>query len=668
MPRILKIQGAPTRKSNPPHPPDFPVNLNLSRHRDPPSVPCGFVAEKCRPALGILTLNPQPDTLITMELRNVAIIAHVDHGKTTLVDAILKQTGVFRANEVVQECVLDSHAIERERGITILAKNTGVFHKGVKINIVDTPGHADFGGEVQRILGMVDGALLIVDAAEGPLPQTRYVLQNALQQHLRPVVVINKIDRADARPDEVVDEVLDLFINLGADDDQLEFPLLYASARAGVANPRLKTALARLAAGDADIHPLLDTILAAVPPPAGQVEHPLQMMVTMLDYDDYVGRVAIGRISSGVIRQGMMVAVGRPNQPLRQAKLTNLYTFERLKRVPATEAQVGDIVAITGIDEIEIGDTVMLAEDPRPLPPLYIDAPTLSVTFRVNDGPLAGQDGVYVTSRHIGERLKREARSDVALIVKPGDTPDVFHVSGRGELHLGILMETMRREGYEFCVSKPQVIMKEVDGDLHEPLEYLNVDVPQEYMGVVMERLGMRKGELVNMTHLLSGSVKIEFIVPARGLIGFASELLTETKGNGIMHHTFHGYGPHRGEVPTRQNGSLVAWEAGTVTAYALENAQERGTLFVSPGDVVYEGMIVGACNRAQDLDINVCKKKHVTNMRSSTSDIAVKLDPVRTFTLEQALAYLHDDEWLEVTPAHLRLRKAVLPRQTRAK
>jgi GTP-binding protein len=615
-----------------------------------------------------LTLKLHPDTLFTMELRNVAIIAHVDHGKTTLVDAILRQTGVFRANEVVQECVLDSNAIERERGITILAKNTGVFHKGVKINIVDTPGHADFGGEVQRILGMVDGALLIVDAAEGPLPQTRYVLQNALQQHLRPVVVINKIDRSDARADEVVDEVLDLFISLGADDDQLEFPLLYASARAGVAHPNLETALAKLAAKEADIHPLLDTILEAVPPPAGQIDHPLQAMVTMLDYDDYVGRVAIGRITGGVMNQGMMVAVGRAGQPYRQAKLTNLYTFERLKRVATASAGVGEIVAITGINEIEIGDTIMDTDDPRPLPPLHVDAPTLSVTFRVNDSPLAGQDGIYVTSRHISERLQKEARSDVALSVEPGETPDVFHVSGRGELHLGILMETMRREGYEFCVSKPQVIMQEVNGELYEPLEYLSIDVPQEYTGVVMERLGVRKGELVNMTPLPSGNVKIEFVVPARGLVGFSSELLTETKGNGLMHHTFHGYGPHRGEVPMRQNGSLVAWESGTVTAYALENAQERGILFVSPGDVVYEGMIVGTCNRTQDLDINVCKKKHVTNMRASTSDIAVKLDPTRTFTLEQALAYLNEDEWLEVTKTHLRLRKAVLSRNARAK
>lgn len=610
----------------------------------------------------------QTASLVCMELRNVAIIAHVDHGKTTLVDSILRQTGVFRSNEVVQECVLDSGAIERERGITILAKNTGVFHRGVKINIVDTPGHADFGGEVQRILGMVDGALLIVDAAEGPLPQTRYVLQNALQQHLRPVVVINKIDRQDARPAEVVDEVLDLFISLGADDDQLEFPLLYASAREGIAHPDLDTAMAALEKGEANVLPLLDTILEAVPAPAGQADHPLQMMVTMLDYDDYVGRVAIGRVQSGTITSGAMVAVGRPGETPRTAKLANLYTFERLKRVPAENAGVGEIVAITGIENIEIGETVMDALDPRPLPPIRVDEPTLTVMFRVNDSPFAGREGQYVTSRHLRDRLWREGRNDVALRVEEGDTPDYFRVSGRGELHLGILMETMRREGYEFTVSKPEVIMHEENGELLEPLEYLSIDVPQDYMGVVMEHLGVRKGDLTNMTQLPNGNVKLEFVVPARGLIGFASELLTDTKGYGIMHHTFHGYGAHRGAVPGRQNGSLVAWETGAATAYALENAQQRGVLFVAPGEEVYEGMVVGMHARPQDLDINVCKKKHVTNMRSSTSDIAVKLDPIRQFTLEQALAYIEEDEWLEVTPKSIRMRKAILSRQERAK
>lgn len=615
-----------------------------------------------------LTWGGPTASLSTMELRNIAIIAHVDHGKTTLVDAILKQTGVFRVGETVESRVLDSDALERERGITILAKNTGVFHRGVKLNIVDTPGHVDFGGEVQRVLGMVDGALLVVDAAEGPLPQTRYVLQNALEQRLRLVLMINKIDRQDARTESVLDAVLDLFIALGADDDQLEFPVMYGSARAGIADPDLHTAQTNLETNAGSILPLLDCLIDTVPSPSGRTDQPLQMQVAMLDYDEYVGRVAIGRVLNGVLVASEAVAVGRPEEPPYVAKLSNLFAFERLKRVPIDEAAAGEIVAITGIDDIRVGDTIASVENPRFLPLLRVDEPTLTVIFRVNDSPLAGQDGQYVTSRHLRDRLYRQGRLDPALRVSETGSPDAFKVSGRGELHLGILMENMRREGYEFSVSKPEAIMRHIDGVLCEPLEDLSVEVPQEYLGTVIDHLGERRGEMVNVSQLPNGNTRLEFVIPARGLIGFASELLTATRGYGVMYHTFHGYGPYRGAIPGRQNGSMVAWEAGEVTAYALENAQERGVLFVTPGESVYEGMVVGAHARPQDLDINVCKRKHVTNMRASTSDIAIKLDPVRRFSLEQGLSYLGDDEWLEVTPKALRLRKSELRRAERAR
>ena len=568
----------------------------------------------------------------------------------------------------MQECILDSNPLERERGITILSKNTAVYHGETKINIVDTPGHADFGGEVQRIISMVDGALLIVDAAEGPLPQTRYVLQKALEKKLRIIVVINKIDRPDARVTEVIDSLLDLFIALGASEDQLDFPLLYASARSGVAHPDLATALTDLKAGTGSVKPLLDAIVQEVPPPSGLASAPLQFMVTTLDYDDYLGRVAIGRIQNGLLCAGNMVAIGRPGGKLRTVKLTNLYVFERLQRVATSQAGVGEIAAIAGFDDIVIGDTVTDPEDPQLLPPLSVDEPTLTVVFRINDSPLAGRDGTLVTSRQLRDRLWREARSNVALRVEETDEPDAFLVAGRGELHLGILMETMRREGYEFTVSKPQVIMKEIDGVKCEPLEYVTIETPAEYMGTVMERLGERRGELANMQQLSGGAVKLEFVVPTRGLVGFGAELLTETRGYGVMHYTFHGYGSYRGLVPGRQNGSMVAWEAGAATAYALENMQLRGVSFVLPGDDVYEGMVIGANSRPQDLDVNCCKRKHVTNMRSSTSDIAVKIDPPRSFTLEQSLAYIADDEWLEVTPHHLRMRKSVLSRAERVK
>jgi len=615
-----------------------------------------------------LTQHTPTASLLTMELRNIAIIAHVDHGKTTLVDAILKQTGVFRAGETVESRVLDSDALERERGITILAKNTGVFHRGVKLNIVDTPGHVDFGGEVQRVLGMVDGALLVVDAAEGPLPQTRYVLQNALEQRLRLVLMINKIDRQDARAESVLDAVLDLFIALGADEDQLEFPVIYGSARAGVAHSDLHTARASLGTNAGSILPLLDCLIGTVPPPSGRADLPLQMQIAMLDYDEYVGRVAIGRVLNGLLLASEPIAVGRPGEQPSIAKLSNLFAFERLQRVPIDKAMAGEIVAITGIDDIRIGDTIASVEDPVFLPLLRVDEPTLTVVFRVNDSPMAGRDGPYVTSRHLRDRLFRQGRVDLALRVAETGSPDAFRVSGRGELHIGILMENMRREGYEFSVSKPEAIMREIGGELCEPLEDLSVEVPQEYLGVVIEHLGERRGEMVNVSQLPNGNARLEFVVPARGLVGFASELLTATRGYGIMYHSFHGYGPFKGAIPGRQNGSMVAWEAGEVTAYALENAQERGVLFVSPGERVYEGMVVGAHARTQDLDINVCKKKHVTNMRASTSDIAIKLEPVRRFSLEQALSYLGDDEWLEVTPKALRLRKSVLPRSARSR
>jgi len=617
-----------------------------------------------------LTAGDGSASLFFMDLRNVAILAHVDHGKTTLVDAFLKQTGVFRPGEQVQECVLDSNPLERERGITILAKNTAIFHGRTKINIVDTPGHADFGGEVQRIMSMVDGALLIVDAAEGPLPQTRYVLQKALEQRLRIIVVLNKIDRPDARPAEVIDAILDLFIALGADDNQLDFPLLYASARAGLAHEDLDTALAALAARDYSfgITPLLDTIVRELPPPGGDTAKPLQFLVTNLDYDDYVGRIAIGRVHNGILRTGETVAVGRPDEQLRPIKLGNLYVFERLRRVAVNAAPAGEIAAITGISDINIGDTLTDIENPKPMPPLVVDEPTLTVMFRINDCPLAGQEGSLVTSRQLRERLWRESRTNVALRVEETDNPDTFKVSGRGELHLGILMETMRREGYEFTVSKPHVVCKTIDGVLHEPLENVSIEVPPEYTGTVMEQLGERRGELVNMKQLADNTVRMEFIAPTRGLVGFASQLLTETKGYGVMHVTFHGWGPHRGPIPGRQNGSMVAWEAGKATAYALENLQERGELFIKPGTDVYEGMIIGAASRRQDLDVNCCKKRHATNMRASTAEIDVKLDPPRRFTLEQALAYIADDEMLEVTPLSLRMRKAILSRHERAK
>ncbi|NMB45406.1 MAG: translational GTPase TypA [Firmicutes bacterium] len=602
-----------------------------------------------------------------MELRNVAIIAHVDHGKTTLVDGILKQTGVFRSNADIQDRVLDSDDLERERGITILAKNTAVMYGDYKINIVDTPGHTDFGGEVERIMDMVDGALLVVDAFEGPMPQTRFVLQKALARRVQPIVLINKIDRPDCRPLEVVDEVLDLFIDLGADEELLDYPVLYGTARLGIVAEELDDALAVIQAGQGSVRALLEAIVNYVPAPAGSPQAPLQLMVSTLDYDSYIGRIAIGRLHNGTLSRGDQVVVTRGGtDKLQKETVGQLFVFENLRRVPADHAPVGEIVALAGMDNVEIGDTITSVEQPAPLPPLEVDQPTLMMLFRVNDSPFAGQEGKYLTSRHLWDRLEREKRVNVALRVRATDSPDVFEVAGRGELHLSILIENMRREGYEMAVSKPQVILHESDAGIMEPLERLVVDIPTEYLGVVMDNLGTRRGELLNMSQMGDNRLKLEFTVPTRGLIGFASEFLTETKGNGVMHYTFYGYGPYRGDISQRTSGALVAWETGEATAYAINNIQERGILFIRPGTMVYEGMIIGENCRENDLDVNIAKKKHVTNMRSATADIAPKIDEPRIFSLEEALAFVAEDELVEITPKSIRLRKAVLDRSQR--
>ncbi len=593
------------------------------------------------------------------DIRNVAIIAHVDHGKTTLVDAMLRQSHVFRANEKVVERVMDSNDLERERGITILSKNTAVMYNGVKVNIVDTPGHADFGGEVERILNMVDGVVLLVDAFEGPMPQTKYVLRKALEQHLKPIVVINKIDRPDQRVKEVESEILDLFIELDADDDQLDFPVIYASARAGVAKLSMDD-------DSTTLEPLMQTLVQEIPAPEGDMEAPLQIMVTTLDYDDYVGKIAIGRIVRGFVRAGQPVAIMNGDQ-LRQDKLGRLYTYSGLQRADTNDAHMGDIVAMVGFKDINIGETITDPEHPEALPAINIDEPTLSMVFAVNNSPFAGQEGEFVTSRHLRARLFKEVQTNVAMKVEETDSADAFKVSGRGELHLSILIEMMRREGYEMQVGKPTVIYKTINGHKCEPLERLNIDVPQEFMGTVMESLGPRKAELVGMQEL-SGYLRMEFIIPARGLIGFRNEFLTNTKGNGVMYHVFHGYAPYKGEIPMRTRGALVAFEAGETTAYGLANVEERGTLFLAPNEKVYEGMIVGENAREDDMDVNPCKKKHVSNMRASGSDDAIRLTPPRRFSLEEALEWINEDETVEVTPQSIRLRKRVLSKQERYK
>ena len=598
--------------------------------------------------------------MVTNEkLRNIAIIAHVDHGKTTLVDAMLKQSHVFRSNEQVNERVMDSGDIERERGITILSKNTAILYDGIKINIVDTPGHADFGGEVERVLNMVDGVLLLVDAFEGPMPQTKYVLRKALEQGLKPIVVINKIDRPDQRVDDVYDEVLELFMELDADDNQLDFPVIYAAARDGIAKFTMEDM-------NDNLEPLMQTIVKEIPAPQGDADGPLQMMVTTLEADDYVGRVAIGRVIRGAVRPNQNVVVISGDHETK-AKVGKVYVYQGLKRVEVDEAGMGEIVALTGLGDVSIGYTVADAENPEALPTINIDEPTLSMTFGVNTSPFAGREGQFVTSRHLRDRLFKEIETNVAMHVEETDSADVFKVSGRGELHLSILIEQMRREGYELQVGKPEVVYKMINGQKCEPMENLTVEVPQEYMGAVMEALGTRKAELSNMTEL-SGYIRMEFFIPARGLIGFRSELLTSTKGNGIMNHVFHGYVPYKGDMTGRSHGSLVAFEQGETTGYGIFSLQDRGTMFISPGQQVYEGMIVGENSRDIDMDINPCKKKNVTNMRTSASDEAIRLTPPRILSLEQALEYINDDELVEVTPENIRLRKAILDRTARGR
>lgn len=598
--------------------------------------------------------------MIRNDLRNIAIIAHVDHGKTTLVDAMLKQSGVFRANEHVEERVMDSNALERERGITILAKNTAVMHNGTKINILDTPGHADFGGEVERVLTMVDGVLLLVDAYEGPMPQTKYVLRKALERNLKPIVVINKIDRPDQRVNEVIDEVLDLFIELNANDDQLEFPVVLTSARNGIAKLSMED--------ESDyLEPLFRVILENIPAPDVDTEAPLQMLVNTLDYDDYVGRIVVGRVVRGTIHNGENIML-MDNSSNRKAKIGRLYTYQGLKRVEVDEVAAGDIVALIGLADANIGDTIADAENPEKLEGISIDEPTLSMVFSVNTSPFAGREGEFVTSRHLRERLFKEVKTNVAMRLEETESPDSYIVKGRGELHLSILIETMRREGYELQVGKPKVIThRDEEGNLLEPMEALTIDVPQDFMGAVMEGLGLRKAELQNMTEM-AGYLRMEFLIPARGLIGFRNQFLTDTKGNGIMNHVFAGYAPYKGDIPGRTRGSLVAFEAGETTSYGISNAQERGTMFIVPGEQVYEGQIIGENSREDDMDVNPCKKKHVSNMRASGSDEAIHLIPPKTFSLEQALEHINDDELVEVTPKSIRMRKKILDRVERGR
>ncbi|MCA0753803.1 translational GTPase TypA [Paenibacillus sp. N4] len=593
-------------------------------------------------------------------LRNIAIIAHVDHGKTTLVDKLLQQSGTFREHEAVQERAMDSNDLERERGITILAKNTAINYKDYLINIVDTPGHADFGGEVERIMKMVDGVLLVVDAFEGCMPQTKFVLRKALESKLTPIVVVNKIDRPNARPSEVVDEVLDLFIELGADDEQLEFPVVYASALMGTSSldPEKQ---------DENMEAMYETIVSHIPSPTEDVTQPLQYLVTLLDYNEYLGRIAIGRVNRGIIRQGQSVSVMTREGATKQARIEKLFGFQGLKRVEIEEAGAGDIVAVAGIREINIGETIADPQNPEALPVLKIDEPTLQMTFLVNNSPFAGREGKWVTSRKLRERLFKELETDVALRVDETESPDAFIVSGRGELHLGILIENMRREGYELQVSKPEVIIKEIDGQKQEPYERLLIDVPEESMGAVMESLGTRKAEMVNMINSGNGQIRLEFIIPARGLIGYRTQFLTLTRGYGIMNSAFDSYGPLAGAgVGGRHQGVLVASENGTSTFYGMLGVEDRGIQFLEPGTEIYEGMIVGEHNRDNDIIVNICKEKQLSNVRSAGKDDTVKLKTPRLFSLEQALEYLNDDEYCEITPKSIRLRKKILNKSER--
>ena len=599
-------------------------------------------------------------------MRNIAIIAHVDHGKTTIVDSMLKQAGVYRENEEVVEQVMDSNDLERERGITILAKNTAIDYKGIRINVVDTPGHADFGGEVERVLKMVDAVLLVVDAFDGPMPQTRFVLHKALGLGLKPIVCINKIDRPDARPLEVVDMVLDLFIELGADEDQLEFPIVYTSGKVGLATTDIK----EFEEGkQLDFTPLLDAVVEYTPCPEGDPEGPMQLLVSNIDSDPYVGRIGIGRVERGTIKQGENVAlVTYGTEDKRNAKVVKLMRFHNLGREEVKEASIGEIVCVAGIADINIGDTLCDAANPEALPFVAIDEPTIAMTFSVNDSPFAGQEGKYVTSRHLRERLFKEIETNVSMRVEETDTTEAFIVKGRGELHLSVLIETMRREGYEFQVSKPKVIMKEIDGVLNEPVENLVIDVPEDFVGPVMEKIGKRRGELINMLPPTKGYTRLEFRIPSRGLLGYRTEFLTDTKGNGIMNSVIDGYIPFAGEIETRGQGVLVAFETGTAVTYGLYNAQDRGPLFIGAGTPVYEGMIVGVNPKPDDITVNVCKKKHVTNMRSAGADEAMRLTPPLHYSLEQCLEFVEDDELCEVTPESIRLRKKILNNDLRAK
>ena len=595
------------------------------------------------------------------DIRNIAIIAHVDHGKTTLVDELLKQSGIFRQNEAVQDRVMDSNDLEKERGITILSKNTAIHYNGIKINIVDTPGHADFGGEVERILTMVDGVLLLVDAFEGCMPQTRFVLSKALALNKKVLVVINKIDRPGARPAEVIDEVLDLFIELGANDDQLEFPVVYASARDGYASldPNVR---------EGNMRPLFEEIIKEIEAPEGDVDAPLQCIFSSLDYDDYIGRIGVGRVKRGTVRVNDKVVLCKQDGTRENVKISRLYQFDGLKRVEVQSAAAGDIICVSGITDLNIGETICDPDNVEPLPFVKIDEPTLSMNFMVNDSPFAGQEGKFVTSRNLRDRLFKEVETNVSMRVEETDSTDCFKVSGRGELHLSILIETMRRQGYEFQVSRPQVITKYENGKLLEPIELLIIEVPEEYVGNVMQKIGSRRGELENMGTREGGSTHLEFRIPARGLIGYRSEFLTDTNGNGIMNNLFAGYEEYKGEIQTRERGSIVVHETGETSAYGLFNTQDRGRLFVGPGVPVYEGMIVGECSKNEDIVCNVCKNKHLTNTRASGSDDALRLVPHTVLSLEQSMEFIGDDELVEITPKSIRLRKKILSKDLRLK
>jgi GTP-binding protein len=594
-----------------------------------------------------------------LNLRNIAIISHVDHGKTTLVDAMLRQSGTFRVNQEVKERIMDSNDLERERGITIFSKNASVHWEGTKINIVDTPGHADFGGEVERILRMVNGVLLIVDACEGPMPQTRFVLRKAMELNLIPLVVINKIDLPNARPAEVLNDIYDLFIELGSNDKQIDFPVIYTSARMGSSGFSLESL-------EDNLKPLFSTILKSIPPPSVEVNAPLQLLVTNLMYDDYMGKIVVGLITRGKIREGEIVTLIKRDKSQIYCKVVKLYLFEGLKREEVKKAEAGEIVAIAGISEANIGETLADKEKPEALSKIKIDKPTLTIDFTVNNSPFAGQEGKFVTSRHLRERLFKEVETNVSLKVEETESTDTFHVSGRGELHLSILIEEMRREGYEFQVSKPRVIFRNIKGIKCEPIELMTCDISKDSLGVVMEICGRRKADLVNITDISMDQQRLEFKIPTRGLIGFRDEFLTKTKGRGIMNHFFLDYQPYKGYIPSRSRGVLIVYEAGITTTYGLHNAQERGTLFVGPITKVYQGMIVGENKRGEDMEVNVAKKKHVTNMRSSNSDEALRLENPRQFSLEQALEYIQEDELLEITPSDIRFRKKLLDSHSR--